>query len=266
CVTALSFGLHRRRASRKGRSLVEPSSDNQATLRSPWSDRIYLAYLALQLVSAVIFFQVIGSMPIFWAEQLGLSESQIGLLFVINTLLIVAVEMVLTDRLSRRAPLRMVAWGIALVCLGFGALVLAPANLSIAAGFWFAAALVPVWTAGEMLSSPFSLTFVAQRSVRGRRGAYMGLFSTTMATAFVLAPLVGTSLYEIDPYLPWWCCLAMAAVLPLGYVALERRLTNSQTPPAEPSSESAADLHAVATMKTAQPVVAPPAVIGDVGD
>lgn len=231
-VTAVSFGLHQRKP-----RLGSPAPPLRR--RSPWADSTYLAYLGLQLASSIVFFQLIGAMPLFWSEQWGLSEADIGLLFVINTLLIVAVEMVLTDKLRAADPLKMVALGTGLICAGFGASV-------FGYGFAYACALVLVWTAGEMLAAPFTLSFVAQRSAGGARGAYMGLFSTTMAAAFVIGPLVGTALYEIDPQLPWWCCLVMAGVLPLGFVRLGRSVRGRQTTPSAPDSAAGPDRTAVA--------------------
>ncbi len=201
----------------------EPAAPNSQPSRRPYGDRHYLAFLGLQLAGAMVFFQVIGVMPLFWKEQWSMSEAQIGALWAINTLLVVVFEMVLTDRLGRHHPLRWVSLGGVLICLGFGGSLLG-------SGFGFACLLTLVWTAGEMLSAPFSLTYVARCSEGGRRGEYMGLFSTTMATALVLAPIVGAWLYEMDPYLPWQCCLAMAVVLPLGYAWLSHGAKRS--PPA----------------------------------
>ena len=206
---ALAFGLHR------GGSAAHAPAPN-AGARSPWRDGTYLAYLGLQLAAMVVFFQLIGAMPLFWEAEWRMTEVGIAMVFATNTLLIVAVEMVITDRLRSRDPLRMVAIGTALVCLGFGA-------SAFGSGFGSALALAVVWTIGEILAMPFSLTFVARRSEGGQRGAYMGLFSTTMAAAFVVSPLVGTTLYDIDPRLPWWCCLAMAVALPAGFLALAGR-------------------------------------------
>ena len=238
-VLGLSFGLHRSSGRRQAKVPT-------ARGRSPWSDRRYLLFLGLQLASALVFFQLIGALPLYWSEQLGLSEFRIGMLFVLNTLLIVVFEMVLTDWLRDRPPLRLVAWGVALVGLGFG---LTPFGDS----FLFACWLVPIWTLGEMLSSPFVLAYIAKASQGGQRGEYIGLFSTTMAVALVLSPLLGTSLYTIDPRLPWWCALATAAVLPFGFLALARgeesaaseaALHQTPTKTLLPTSAAVADQHA----------------------
>ncbi len=183
---------------------------------SPWRDRPYLIYLAMQSLVMLVFFQTMSTLPAFWTEQYGLRPDQIGLLFVINTMMIVLFEMVLTDRLRHLPTLPVVAVGAALVCLGFGA-------TAFGSGVWFAAALAVVWTTGEMLAAPFGMTHVAQRAAGRNRPAYMGLNSMSIAAAGVAAPLAGAALYRINPNLPWYGCLAMAGALPLGFWVLARR-------------------------------------------
>lgn len=183
---------------------------------SPWNDGRFLAFLGLQLLSGLVFFQLMSTYPVYLSEQSGLREDQIGSLFVINTLTIVLFEMLVTDRLRRWRPIRLVALGTGFVCLGFGGTLLA-------SGYAYVAALVLVWTLGEMLCAPFAITHAAQRAAGRNREAYLGLNSATFATAAVGAPVVGGLLYRVDPPLVWWCCLAMALVLPGGFWALAER-------------------------------------------
>jgi predicted MFS family arabinose efflux permease len=183
---------------------------------NPWRDRPYLVYLTMQALVMLVFFQTMSTLPAYWTEQYGLRPDQIGLLFVINTLLIVLFEMVLTDRLRHFPTLPVVGAGAALICVGFGA-------TAFGSGLWFAAMLAVVWTVGEMLAAPFGMTHVAQRATGRNRPAYMGLNSMSIAAAGVAAPLAGAALYRIDPNLPWWGCLAMAGVLPLGFWVLARQ-------------------------------------------
>jgi len=217
-LTALSLVrligvLHRsevRAGSDGSRSSANSQTAGPAQPRGPWQDGHFMAYIALQVVTGIVFFQVMSTLPLHWKQQGGINEFWIGVLFVINTALIVLLEMVLTDRLRLFAPLKLVAIGNGLVCLGFGATVLGDS-------FTLACVLVVVWTFGEMLLAPFGMAYVAGRSAGRARGAYMGLNSMSYAVAFVLGPMVGTLLYDIDPSLPWWCCLALAVLLPIGF-------------------------------------------------
>ncbi|TWT85862.1 putative transporter [Posidoniimonas polymericola] len=205
-VTLTAFDL-------SGPAAATPESPRRTSLGGPFADRPFLMFLLLQSAAGLVFFQIISTLPMYLAEQYGLGEDQIGTIFVVNTALIVVFEMILTEKLRRLPPLRVVAVGTLLFCLGFGC-------SPFGGGFAWAVALAVVWTAGEMLNAPFGMTHVARRSSGRNRGAYMGLNSVSHATAFVGAPLVGGLLYQIDPRLPWWCCLGMAALLPPAFWAL----------------------------------------------
>lgn len=206
---AMLFGL-------RGPAAHQVSKSQQASAASPWQDRPFLAFLVLQAMSGLVFFQLLSTLPLYLTEQYHLPADRIGLLFVVNTLMIVAFEMVLTDRLRHFSPLRVVAVGTGLICLGFG-------MAAFGQSFAFAVALTVVWTIGEMLAAPFSITHVAQRAAGRNRGAYMGLNSVSLAAAGVGGPLVGGALYRVDPQLPWYGCLAMALLLPAGFWLLARR-------------------------------------------
>lgn len=222
-VAALAFFGLGRRATQTARPAAVRG------VGSPWADGHYLAFLGLQLMGGLVFFQILSTFPVYLAEQQGLSEDQIGSLFVINTLLIVLLEMVVTDRLKHCPAIRMVAVGTSLVCVGFGGAV-------FGRGYLLIASLTVVWTAGEMLSAPFAITHAACRARGRNREAYLGLNSMVFAVSAVAAPLVGSVAYRIHPNLTWWCSLALAALLPAGFLGLERS-ANAAGPPPQPDTD-----------------------------
>jgi len=183
--------------------------------RTPWRDSGFLGFLALLLLMDVVFFQVLSTMPVYLKEFYELDESDIGLLLAINTIVIVAVEMVLVDWLVRFPALKVVAWGSLLVALGFGLL---PFGRSV----WFCALTVLIWTIGEMLALPMAVAFVANRASAGRRGSYMGLSIMTFAAASVIAPIVGMSLYQRHPDLVWYMALSIGLVTWTGFMLMGR--------------------------------------------
>ena len=207
-ATALLLLVSFRKFLRSSAAIPEPNQ--QSPDRGPWRDGPFLVFALLQTIGAIAFFQVMSTLPLFWKQQMGINEFWIGVLFVINTVLIVLLEMVLTDRLRLFHPLRLVAVGSAFACFGFGANVWE-------GGMVYAAVLVVLWTVGEMLWMPFGMTYVASRGTSKSRGAYMGLNSMSFAVAFVVGPVLGMALYDLDPSLPWWCCLALAVLLPIGF-------------------------------------------------
>jgi predicted MFS family arabinose efflux permease len=166
-----------------------------------------LAYFLVALVpAAVVFFQHESAMSLFLVRDLGLRESSYGLLFTLNTLLIVALEVPLNGAMagwSHRATLTL---GALLIGCGFGA-------MAAASGMAGAALSVVVWTFGEMVLLPGMAAYVADISPEDRRGAYMGLYVMAFNSAFAIGPWLGMHVLETLGARPLWLgCVAAGAL------------------------------------------------------
>lgn len=184
-----------------------------SSARPPWRDAPYLVYMLALISVSMVFFQVLSTYPLYLKEHYLFAEQQIGMLLAINTVIIVAVEMVFVHALRRFDELVLVACGVFFTCLGFGV-------TPFGSGWLICIIGIVLWTIGEMFSMPFSLAFVSRRASSAYRGMYLGFYTTSYSVAFVLAPLVGTTLYEIDRRLPWVLCLALAIPLTAAMLAI----------------------------------------------
>lgn len=184
---------------------------------APLRDRSFLLFLlGIGLFSAV-FVQFLAALPLALRDGYGMQEHQIGLVFAVNTVLIVLFEMVLTDRLSAVAPLRAVAWGGLAVGLGFG---LVPFGDRAS----FAVLVIAVVTLGEMLALPQAESWATSRAGSGAQGRYLALFGVAFAAALTAGPAAGTWIYgRLGPRILWTACAAAGAVVWLAFSALSRR-------------------------------------------
>ena len=178
---------------------------------SPWRDGPFVAFLALVALLAAVFFQIMSTLPLYWREHLALAEDSIGALLALNTVIIVAIEMVLVRAIEHRDHLRLVGVGAFLVCLGF-------ALMPFGSGVAFVAVTIVVWTAGEMLALPLSNAFASLRGGAAGTGRYMGAYMLAFAAAFVIAPLAGTAVYQRwGAETLWHSCAAVGVVLLAGF-------------------------------------------------
>ena len=189
--------------------------ESLAAERSPYRDGPFLAFLALILLTFSIFFQLLSTYPLYLNQEYGLAEWQIGLLLGLNTVLVVAIEMVLVHAIDGWNVVRTMGCGACLMCLGFGI-------LPFSHGFAYAALGVVVWTVGEMLAMPQAMAFAASRSGQQNRSRYLGLYTTAVSLAFVVGPLVGSSLYRIDHNLLWYASNAVGLLVLAAFWTLGR--------------------------------------------
>lgn len=216
CVAAaLLLATTRRVTQTQASFAVAVAAENEPTEHAAVANAIQFACFAgVSLLLMVIFFQVISTYPIFLRNQYGLSEWQIGFLFSINTLMIVAFEMVLVESMNGLRDLRIIAIGSLLICEGF-------ALLSFGNGYGFAILVVLVWTIGEMVAMPTMMAYVSRSSTKSGRARRIGLYSTTVAIGFVIAPLFGAWCYDIHPRLIWWVAAAMGPIVCWSYLAID---------------------------------------------
>jgi predicted MFS family arabinose efflux permease len=185
---------------------------------SPWRDLPFLGFMLLLVVLAMAFFQVWSTVPLFLRSFYQMTERSIGLLLALNALLIVFTEMLLIRALENRDRMRMIGLGALLVCGGLAILPFGP-------GWVTAVLFMVVLTVGEMLSMPFANAVVAERAGVGSVGRYMGVYTLTFSTAFVLGPIAGTAIYQnISPQALWYGTGAVGVVLAVALAALSRPL------------------------------------------
>ena len=187
--------------------------------RSPWRDTPFLWLLPLVVVWGSVFFQFFATFPLYMREVYGLPENRIGQLIMINTLLIVSLEMLLIHWIGKRSMARFIAVSFLLTGLGF-------ALMPFGRGILYAAMTVAVWTFGEMLSMPLLGSLIALRAGPKSMGRYMGLFSFAFSLSMILGPVVGTWVYgKYGPTTLWVGCGVTGCFLYAAFSLLSRSLS-----------------------------------------
>lgn len=173
-------------------------------------DHRMLAFLAAMFLLGLIFMQHEASMPLHLVEHLGFQESFYGFLFVINTVLIILLEIPLNLAMASWPHARSLALGTLLIGTGFGAMALASTP-------WAIVGTVVIWTFGEMILFPSAANYVADISTPARRGQYMGAYTMAFGLALTIGPWLGTEiLAEHGPTVLWsgaFVCGIVAALI-----------------------------------------------------
>ena len=169
-------------------------------------DRLLLIFLTAVFFVGIVFFQHESALPLYLVQYLGLSPAFYGLLFTINTLLIVALEVPINTATAHWPNARLLVIGCLLFAIGFGALgvIASPAGVI---------ATVVVWTFGEMTLFPAISAHMGEVAPENRRGVYMGAYSMSLSLSLTVGPWMGTQLLAtIGPVNVWSVMFGLGAL------------------------------------------------------
>lgn len=193
--------------------------------RSPYRDRDYLWFIALTLLSAIVFMQILWTVPVFFKEAYHWSEQQIGLMVAFNGLIVFLVEMPLIHRIEgRKPPLTQVRVGLLLYMLAY--LCLVGPFFPVLAGALYMVAI----SFGEIFVMPFSSNYAMGRSGTKNQGQYMGLYVMAYSVSNIIAPLLGTQVIAAWGYYTLWAVMVvLATIVWFGFRLLDHRSAKPTT-------------------------------------
>ncbi|MFY0605661.1 MAG: MFS transporter [Cyclobacteriaceae bacterium] len=190
---------------KQGREQLETAPIDKE--RSPWKDIGFLGFISFVILFALLFFQIFTTWPIYHRQVFLLPETQIGLLLALNGLIVFLFEMVIVFKLGDRiAPRKLIAFGGMLMAIAF----LIIYGSDHVASLYLACIFISF---AEIFAMPFMVTFTVNRSGKTNKGAYMGLYAMGFASAFALAPLVGTNMVDQFGFKTWWLVAGGVSVL-----------------------------------------------------
>ena len=187
-------------------------------------DRLLLGIVGLNVLFVSAGYAQIELLPAFAKNEAGVTERAIGVIFLVNTLVIVLVQLPIARLLEgrRRMPalalmtcLWAAAWLIVLVC---GATLEA---LAAAAGLALAGV---VFGLGECFQGPTQGALVADLAPPRLRGRYMALSTMSWEIGFVVGPGIGGFVLEHQPLALWPLAAGVLLLAGMGALALEREI------------------------------------------
>jgi len=193
-------------------------ADVIAIRHDPWLARHSLLVFILYLVVA----QLIVPFSVYAVEIThAISKMELGYLFTLNGLMVVALQLPITRLLSRFSLAAQLAQGSFLYAVGYGL-------MGWLIGFEYFALAIAIVTVGEMAMSPPSLTLASRLAPPGRMGRYMGVYSFFVASGWSIGPLFGGLVldwFAASTALAWIVISSMALVSGFGYLRWRRMFT-----------------------------------------
>ena len=177
-------------------------------IKSVFHDRIFWVFLFVSFITAMIFFQLFTTLPLYHNEKFGLSEFQTGLLMTLNGLLIFALEMPTVGFMERKAfpKIKIIILGSFIMALSFFLLLI---------NVWAGVLVISMIciSIGEILTFPFSNAFALSRAPRGQEGRYMALYTISFSLAHIVSSKVGFEVISRLGYQINWLFMACIGVI-----------------------------------------------------
>lgn len=180
------------------------------------ADRAYLGVLATVCVFALCDLALTVLLSAYVIQARGLPAWQPGVLFAINTVMVMGAQTLVAKAVERHRRPRVLQVAAALWVVSFLLFATVPADR---AGLALAALVVGmvVFTVAELLQAPTSIAMTVAMAPPHLRGRYLGLEELMWGLAKVVAPVLFTWLLAKGPGLPWLalsvCCLGAVALL-----------------------------------------------------
>lgn len=213
-----------------------PAERNVGRYADVLRDRTFVALIAINFAFVTVGIALLNSvLPLFAKNNVGCSEKVIGLLFVVNTLVIVLAQFPIARALRGRRRMHALA-GMGAIWSFAWVIVLGAAGTS---EMWLSAALlfvgVAVFALGECIHGVVQGPLVSDLAPAGIRGRYMASWLTTAQLGFAVGPALGAAVLALSPAVLWLGAATVCVLMGIAALALDEELPSSVRRSPEPS-------------------------------
>jgi MFS family permease len=205
-------------------------------------NRVFVGVVGLNFVFIAAGMAQLETLPVYAKNEAGVAERGIGVLFFLNTLVIVLAQLPVARVLEGHRRMRTLA---ALGVVWAAALVIVPIAGTGLNGFAAAALLAVTFcviAVGECLHGTVQAPLVSDLADHALIGRYMAASAFSWGVGFTVGPAIGGIVLDHSPHLLWPAAAAVCLAAGAVALALERSIpTHARRTPAraEPSLATA---------------------------
>lgn len=199
---------------------TEKEAERATRMSDVLRDKVFI------LAAIFLFMITIGSatvftlLPLYAREVYAIPESQISIVFSVNALLCVFLQLVATRFAVKIHPFHGMIFSAGLYTVAISSYALFP---SVA---WYCLCMA-VQTIGEIILSPTMLSLTARRAPADARARYMGILNLSYPVGSAVGPALAGSIFErIAPQAIWINGGIFAFLAMIGYILLYRSIKN----------------------------------------
>lgn len=152
------------------------------------TNREFRRFIGAQFLTVIVVMQLFAPLALIVKDN-GLSDTDYGMLLGLNGMMILLIELPLSQY-TRRLPPKLA------ITIGYGLIAIAMGGIAFAHSFAAFIALKALFTLGEMISFPISSVYVNTLAPDHMRGRYLGVVMLSWAAGGMVGPAAGIFLYE----------------------------------------------------------------------
>jgi MFS family permease len=180
-------------------------------------DLAFMLFFGLSTLAWLTYANMDTTLGVYLRDWHGVPPEGYGVLLALNGLMVLLLQLWVTRRAEKFAPMLMMALAAVLFGIGFGLYGI----VSGYAGFLLAMAVI---TFGEMISLPLANALVSNLAPEDMRGRYNAVFGMSWVLAFGLGPFLGGLIMDSShPDWLWFACGLAGALATIGFLWLQRR-------------------------------------------
>jgi predicted MFS family arabinose efflux permease len=187
-------------------------------------DRVFLGIVVLNVLFVSAGYAQFELLPVFAKNEAGVTEAGIGLIFFVNTLVIVLAQFPVSKGLEGRRRMPALAVMCALWACAWLVVLLGGHWLEAAAAAAAFALAAIVFGFGECFQGPVQGALVADLAPPRLRGRYMAVSTISWDIGFVVGPAIGGFVLQAEPLALWPLAGVVCLLAGAGALALERDL------------------------------------------
>ena len=196
-----------------------------------FKDSLYIIFLAVSAITVLVYMQMNSTLSVFLLTEHGFPPEGFGLLLSMNALMVVLFQFWITKRISKYAPMKMMAFGTLFYLIGFGMY----GFISETYLFFVAMAIL---TVGEMVVIPVSQAAVAHFAPEDKRGRYMAVYGYHWSIPTLFGVIIaGLIMDYFKPILVWYLAGILCLMAVIGFWLLHIVAKDRFSKELEPSSE-----------------------------
>ncbi len=177
-------------------------------------DWVFVLFLSISAITVLVYMQMNSTLSVFLRDVHGFPEQGFGWLLSMNAIMVVIFQFWITKKISKYAPMKMMAFGVLFLMIGFSMY----GFISELYLFFIAMAII---TVGEMIVFPIGQVTVASLAPEDKRGRYMAVYGFQWAIPNLFGVLVAGLVMEfIGASWVWYFAGILSIISIMGFLKL----------------------------------------------